>query len=179
MISRDCHIATWPGVALTKTGQSAFHDTCPGVCQTDTGTIEWCDCDCHPLLRPVKPPIETLPSRIPPAVSVSAPDPVAPDQDRVVPSRAATGRCEHCGAPTGGRFAPGHDAKLKSQLWKGACGGSWKDWAELRLRGWATNKMEISLDFAILARGDDFAKRRGQDFVDQRSAWRQVHGDGN
>ena len=179
MISRDCHIATWPGVALSKTGRSAFHDTCPGVCQTDAGTIEWCDCECHNgtgFERPHEICIETLPDRIPPAVAVSAPDPPPPDQDRVVPSRAAPGRCQHCGASTGGKFAPGHDAKLKSQLLKGARAGSAKDWAELRIRGWVTTQMEASINFAILALGDKIAKERGWDFVDQRSAYRQEHG---
>lgn len=66
--------------------------------------------------------------------------------------RATTGACEHCGAPTkGGKFAIGHDAKLKSILAGQALGqqGASINWklqadalAELMIRGWITKKVD-------------------------------------
>lgn len=66
--------------------------------------------------------------------------------------RKTTGTCEHCGEPTkGGKFAIGHDAKLKSILAGEALGmgGTSINWklqadalAELMLRGWITKKVD-------------------------------------
>lgn len=47
-----------------------------------------------------------------------------------------TGKCEHCGAPTGGRFAVGHDAKLKGELLKAARDGDAEAAAEMVYRTW-------------------------------------------
>lgn len=68
-------------------------------------------------------------------------------------SKPKTGRCEHCGGPTGGgRFQPGHDAKLKSDL-AGALKGWLKghfegdpralvpDAVELTARGWMPDSL--------------------------------------
>lgn len=51
--------------------------------------------------------------------------------------RPAVGACECCGEATkGGRFLPGHDARLKSKLRKEAKDGSVEARAELERRGW-------------------------------------------
>lgn len=63
-------------------------------------------------------------------------------------SRGAGGRCEHCGVPTaGGRFAPGHDAKLKGALIRAADQGDIEACAELMLRNWTPNgRFEASVE---------------------------------
>lgn len=67
--------------------------------------------------------------------------PIRPRRD----PRPTSGRCEHCGSPTGGgRFASGHDAKLKSLLLSALRGeAGWpvprdplRAGAELAARGW-------------------------------------------
>lgn len=69
-------------------------------------------------------------------------------QEQITAARAATrqsrpGRsCEcNCGGTTrGGRFLPGHDAKLKSLLLRAAAGGDTEAGEELRRRGWEKQK---------------------------------------
>lgn len=52
-------------------------------------------------------------------------------------SRPSSGVCECCGAPTkGGKFAPGHDARLKSKLRKKSKAGDKTAYKELVERGW-------------------------------------------
>lgn len=52
-------------------------------------------------------------------------------------SRPSSGKCECCGAPTkGGRYAPGHDARLKSRLRKAVQAGDKSAYKELVERGW-------------------------------------------
>lgn len=52
--------------------------------------------------------------------------------------RPTTGSCECCGVPTrGGRFSPGHDARLKSKLKKRSKSGDKTAYKELVERGWA------------------------------------------
>lgn len=49
-------------------------------------------------------------------------------------TKPGTGRCHHCGQPTkGGKFIPGHDAKLKAELQKDFAPESF---VEARMRGW-------------------------------------------
>lgn len=51
--------------------------------------------------------------------------------------RPTSGQCECCGAPTkGGRFAPGHDARLKSRLRKASDTGDKAAYKQLVERGW-------------------------------------------
>lgn len=53
------------------------------------------------------------------------------------PRRGTTGTCECCGEATkGGKFLPGHDARLKSRLRNEAKNGSKEAAAELKERGW-------------------------------------------
>lgn len=60
-----------------------------------------------------------------------------PQERRPRLPRPTTGQCECCGEPTrGGRFLPGHDARLKSRLRKAAKGGDQEAAAELETRGW-------------------------------------------
>lgn len=52
--------------------------------------------------------------------------------------RPTSGQCECCGVPTkGGRFSPGHDARLKSQLRKASDAGDKAAYKQLVERGWA------------------------------------------
>ncbi len=61
------------------------------------------------------------------------------------PPRARSGKCECCGEPTkGGRFLPGHDAKLASQLKAKVQCGDDEAYAEMERRGWL-NKLPGSL----------------------------------
>lgn len=60
-----------------------------------------------------------------------------PDRAMSPGSRPTSGQCECCGAPTkGGRFAPGHDARLKSKLRKASKAGDKAAYKELVERGW-------------------------------------------
>ena len=53
------------------------------------------------------------------------------------PPKPTTGKCECCGEPTkGGRFLPGHDARLASRLVQQALGGDAAALEELRTRNW-------------------------------------------
>lgn len=53
------------------------------------------------------------------------------------PPRATVGECECCGAATrGGKFLPGHDARLKSRLRAAAKSGDDAAKADLERRGW-------------------------------------------
>lgn len=56
---------------------------------------------------------------------------------RKTPPKPSTGRCECCGETTrGGRFLPGHDAKLASRLRAQVAEGSAEAYEELKQRGW-------------------------------------------
>lgn len=60
-------------------------------------------------------------------------------EDRVASRtpRKTSGECECCGVPTrGGRFAPGHDARLKSRLKTAAKAGDKEAYRQLVERGW-------------------------------------------
>jgi hypothetical protein len=51
--------------------------------------------------------------------------------------RPSAGVCECCGSPTkGGKFLPGHDARMKSRLRTAAKAGDGTAQAELNKRGW-------------------------------------------
>jgi hypothetical protein len=59
------------------------------------------------------------------------------DRPAVRNPRPITGQCECCGVPTkGGKFAPGHDARLKSRLKKAAADGDKDAHKQLVERGW-------------------------------------------
>jgi hypothetical protein len=71
------------------------------------------------------------------------------------------GRCEHCGEPTkGGRFIPGHDAKLKGELVRE---GTIEAWAEQIIRNWKT-EADVPNDLGritkLVAQGDGFLRSR-------------------
>lgn len=73
--------------------------------------------------------------------------------------RAGGGHCHHCGEATrGGRFVPGHDAKLKGDLIREA---TTEAEAERITRGWTSppEKMAPKLA-ALVARGDEFIRER-------------------
>lgn len=61
-----------------------------------------------------------------------------PDREASRTPRPTSGYCECCGTPTkGGRFAPGHDARLKSRLRKASDAGDKAAYKQLVERGWA------------------------------------------
>lgn len=62
------------------------------------------------------------------------------------PDLITPGRCEHCGAETKSRFAPGHDAKLKSVLLRLGREGDPEAAAELVLRNWIETFDTLRLD---------------------------------
>lgn len=63
--------------------------------------------------------------------------PEVEDKPAVRSPRPTSGVCECCDAPTrGGRFAPGHDARLKSRLRKKSKEGDKAAYRELVERGW-------------------------------------------
>jgi hypothetical protein len=78
------------------------------------------------------------------------------------PRKAGSGFCEHCGEPTkGGRFIPGHDAKLKGELQRE---GTPEAIAEKVIRGWAS-PADLSAQMAkrvskLVAQGDGFLRSR-------------------
>lgn len=170
MRSHPCHVATSAAVALADSSRVALHGKCPGACIHDGAQVR-CDCDCHNGEEDLR-----FEGRLPLAVGVSAPPPALARADTRRRSRAGNGRCEHCGAPTGGRFAPGHDAKLKSVLWKGVKDGNYKDWAELLLRGWLPEKISSDIPHELVQKGEAFAKLH-PDLVARRSHVRQSGGD--
>lgn len=60
-----------------------------------------------------------------------------PEEKKPRPPRLSVGVCECCGEATrGGRFLPGHDARLKSKLRAAAKTGDVEAATELESRGW-------------------------------------------
>lgn len=173
-LSLLCHTATGETVALGAAGQDALHRRCPGQCVDNGGKVIPCECECHQqesmIMR------EAL-DRLPRAVEVLTAGGQPAPQDRTVPRTPPNGRCEHCGASCGikSRFAPGHDAKLRSSLWDGARRGSYKDWAEIVLRGWIPRDFQRpgGISFETEARGEAFAKEQGYALVERRNRVRQ------
>lgn len=77
-------------------------------------------------------------------------------------TRGVPGRCHHCGQPTkGGRFIPGHDAKLKGELIRE--GGN-EAAAERAIRGWVGRGGKYPSEVqALINEGDAFLQRRIQE----------------
>jgi hypothetical protein len=81
------------------------------------------------------------------------------------PRKAGSGFCEHCGEPTkGGRFIPGHDAKLKGGLIREA---TIEAAAERVIRGWSSEaeaydrgKTGTAQLRKLVAQGDGFLRSR-------------------
>lgn len=136
MITHECSTARRGQVAMSEEARDRLHGRCPGAYLTTEGEVRPCGCECHgegvDLGEAAKRPLSVL---NPP------PRGEGPDEEtkaRKRPDVASKGYCEHCGAPCNGRFLPGHDAKLKSQLAHAA--SKWHDaeaWAELIQRDWA------------------------------------------
>jgi hypothetical protein len=79
-----------------------------------------------------------------------------PGRSRAAGPRATIGRCEHCGEPTrGGRFLPGHDAKLKGELIREATPEA--D-AEREIRGWGPALLPGSKK--LVEQGESFLRER-------------------
>ena len=64
------------------------------------------------------------------------------------PKKVKVGKCEYCGADTkGGRFCPGHDSKLKSDLVKAyKTSQDPKAKEQLLERGWAKEEYFTAID---------------------------------
>ena len=171
MLSRPCHIASHQGIAMTLDGRIEIHSQCHGLCVDVDKTVE-CGCECHTeqgsrLRKAVA--ASNAGGPLPPAVAVSAPPPPPARRDRPRARGRGPGRCQcGCGGTTGGRFVAGHDAKLKSQLWASALQGGYKDYAELKLRGWLKGKDLTKLPIETDTRGDAFAELH-PDLVERRN----------
>lgn len=165
--SQPCHLAGHTGIAMTLEGVAALHNGCPGLCVENGGKVVRCGCGCHEDQAYDKDAILASEVALPRAVAILADGRERPAQNKSAPR--GTGACEHCGAQTGGRFAPGHDAKLKSILQTGAQEGNHKDWAELVLRGWVTGYMQEKVDVTIQAKGEQLAEDVGMKLVELRS----------
>lgn len=121
-MSTWCDDARSLRLAVSSAVRTNLHDACDG---------EGCDCPCHQGVSVSE-------------ISLRPPDLPEVDKTRVLGARAGRadlkGRCEHCGEPTGGRFAPGHDAKLKAGLTEQAMNAprakAAEAWAEMILRDW-------------------------------------------
>lgn len=120
-----------------------MHSRCPGAFRRPDGVVEACDCGCHhsnpiDLVAAAKgrlPVLDPSPEGQP-AGGDSRPEKGQKEASKT-PSRPGVGRrCECCGAGSRSRFLPGHDAKLKSKLFKQAKTGSDRAALELELRGW-------------------------------------------
>lgn len=146
MRTHDCHAATNPRVAIREELQGALHARCPGAYLTPEGAVKRCDCSCHGPSGISAGALEatkhvTL-DVLTPHDREAEPDPIRPKEGSKEASRTPQRRCEHCGAPCRGRFAVGHDAKLKSELARAARSGrpsgvAVDAWVELLLRDWA------------------------------------------
>ena len=88
------------------------------------------------------------------------------------PPAGKKGQCEHCGAPTGGRFAVGHDAKLKSELAAAANGGDASAWAELLIREW-THVVKTWPDRQVQTVGEKVAREATPQWLEDRNAMRR------
>jgi hypothetical protein len=74
------------------------------------------------------------------------------------PRQPGAGACEHCGEPTkGGRFVPGHDAKLKGELLREGTPGAE---AERILRGWSHEAPSSAAASKLVKQGDGFLRSR-------------------
>ncbi len=102
------------------------------------------------------------------------------------PSKPKVGRCEHCGEPTGGgRFLPGHDAKLKGKLignlrgyLKGHYDGDLNplvlDAAELYARNWMPPALEADLGVQFTADAAQVADQPGFVAARTEARWQNV-----
>lgn len=176
MKTNTCRIAANPALALGEEARGRMHTQCPkAYINESTGGVEACGCDCHVgEAIPTPTDAEALPVL---AVPVSAPEPEPPNVDRPAPARAVPGgsSCEcGCGRPTGGKFAPGHDAKLKSSLLKEAKLMRPNAWAELILRGWDHLVAEDKRPHrSVVAQGELIVLEKGHALVVARTEARR------
>lgn len=91
--------------------------------------------------------------------------------------RPTTGRCEHCGEPTkGGRFVPGHDAKLKGILLGLATAENTPlDQAEdavveLMMRDWVSANAKKKIPAMLIDQAEKLHNNRGVTWLAKRVA---------
>lgn len=86
--------------------------------------------------------------------------PKKPQKPRKTQPESGKGACEHCGQPTGGRFAVGHDSKLKSQLRQEVNEGGGRAveaLAELIMRNWTKAAGSLDINPDIQERAEEIA----------------------
>lgn len=141
MKTPQCQDASDRASALGENAAALLHRRCPGAyIHADTGEVRSCDCDCgcadHAHDSTVDGPLPVLSD--PPAADGPTDGTEATKTARKRPQTGDGGRCEcGCGAGVRSRFAPGHDAKLKSTLLREARAGDSAAWLEMRIRGWS------------------------------------------
>lgn len=143
MKSQWCAVADRDEIGMAEPLREQLRAMCPGLLQSVDGPVIECDGGAHAgVTRKAREAAAKKKGALPLAVPEA---PNAPEETPQVSKKAGKrppagekrGRCEHCGAPTGGRFAVGHDAKLKSELTSLGHGGDADAWAEMLVRDWA------------------------------------------
>lgn len=172
MKTNACHAADLPMVALGDEFRVELHRRCPGhYREAPSMQVKDCDCSCHHTtvdqistraISPRRGETEEAPFPILLAETAQEAQPTYENGGKRLKRPNVGhkgGRCEHCGAVTaGGRFAPGHDAKLKSELAHHAVKGDDPGaWAEIILRGWEPLVKEKPAHHVIQAALDEIA----------------------
>lgn len=172
MLTSTCTVASDTHVSLSDYQRELIHQRCLGGYRTPDGSIEFCDCECHRENPMSKEDLawRRLPVLQPPPTP--EPEPAAKATKKTAKG-AATGSCEHCGAPTGGRFAPGHDAKLKSELTRAAANLDTEACAELILRDWLRLVKPGAIREYVARAAGGIAATRGYTLVEERNAARR------
>lgn len=149
MKTKQCEVATNAALAASDTFRESMHEACAGAYRlAPTMKIYACGCSCHvgtstKVWDSDDPSVTaSLPILVAPAAEPPDPTPEGRKKPTKRPKADHRGglprnKCEcGCGGLTGGRFVPGHDAKLKSELIRKARGGDPRAWAEIVLRKW-------------------------------------------
>lgn len=164
-----CQKADSTAIAIPDGAREHLHAMCPGAYITPGGEVRRCGCECHPAITDTALAALALEKVLPVVEEPPAADaPEAAPRGRKKARKRAPGRCEHCGAPTGGRFAVGHDAKLKSELAAAASGGDAEAVAELILRDW-WRLTKVPIPPATVQLGSRLAENEGYKLVERRN----------
>lgn len=168
MKTPTCGVASNERIAMADEARARLHSQCGrALVEEETGKVLACTCACHEQQAgSTLQNTEALPVV---SSAVSEPPPQAARLDRPAPARAPGGgsTCEcGCGTGTGGKFAPGHDAKLKSRLVIAARAGDDLAYAELVLRNWAHLASRVPAD--VIKSGTAWAAEEGYGLVVDR-----------
>jgi len=163
MKTPTCEAADNPAVALTDAARGALHRRCSCAYLTTDGEQRYCDCDCH-RSGTAKAHAGPLPVLEVPSGAVGRGGALegekGPEKASKRPSGAGPVPCQcGCGTKVPGRFAPGHDAKLKSRLVQEAEGGNASAAAELYQRRWMKLVKADRIPEPTLRRGEQLAQQ--------------------